>query len=100
MRNFQCTNDDCGKQKLDKYKWDDDLTPEKCECGEDMFEIPRNQTNEATKFLKFSSMSAEDKKKMLTKRSHDHFEREIKERKHEMQRDMLRAMTGKNQYGQ
>ena len=93
-RQFQCTDENCGKVLQDKFKWDDDLTPVICECGQEMFELLRDEVPGSPAYLKFSSMTPEAKKSMLTKRSHDHFNREIKERKHQMQKDMLRGMTG------
>jgi len=81
--NYQCLNQDCGKQLKDKYTWSDDETPVLCECGSTMFQIPKD-VNVATPYLRFNSMSNDQKKEMLTKRSHDHFNREIKERKHEL----------------
>lgn len=82
-RNFQCTDENCGKQTKDKYKWNDDLKPEVCECGAEMFEIPKEPIDSPA-YLRFNSLTNEEKSKMLKARSHDHFNREIKERKHEM----------------
>lgn len=49
-------------------------------------------------FGKFNLLSTADKTKMLKKRSHDHYEKEVKEVKHQMDKDIVKQvqkMSGK-----
>lgn len=55
------------------------------ECGELLKCVGRPST--VTPLLKFHSKSVEDKKKILKKRSHDHFKKEIEEKKRDMDKN-------------
>lgn len=46
-------------------------------------------------FGKVASMSKEDKQNLLKKRSKEHFNKEIKEKQHEMHREMKNGLLGK-----
>ena len=92
-RNFKCEDETCaGKIDL-KYKWDDDLVPEKCPlCKKDCFEIFPEEVN-APAIGKFTNASPAERHAILKKRSSEHFNKEIKERKHQMHVDMYRNMN-------
>ena len=107
MENFVCTK--CGKKcHVNKYSsvirenrtlyfTDRNLhTQLKCECNELLELIPKevDWDKGAPTFARFSSLTPDQKKKVLLKRSHEHFEREIKEQKHVMEK----ATFGTSEY--
>ena len=63
-----------------------------CECGQEMFHIPKDGV---PMFAKVNSMNIEDKRKILKKRSSEHFNKEIKEKQHYMHEDMKNQLLGK-----
>jgi len=106
MENFVC---DCGKKVFIHrhsivvrngktfYYTDRHLNTElKCECGKPLIFIEKevNWDNGCASFSAIASMTPEQKKKVLLDRSHNHFNKEIKERKHEMEK----ATFGKSDY--
>ncbi len=94
-RNFQCSDiESCATKVVDKYKWDDDLKPEICpKCGKDCIEIFEEVKDSAT-YLKIGSMKPNERAAVLKERSHQHYNREIKEVKHQMHKDMLKGHRG------
>jgi len=46
-------------------------------------------------YVKFNTLSKEDKRKMLKARSHEHFNKEIKEQKHEKWKQLMKEVKGK-----
>lgn len=100
--NFEC---DCGKQVFipthksvlvgTEFIYKDNYGKELlCECGNKLKSLSQF-TGELPYFGKVGSMNTEEKRNMLKKRSSDHFNREIKEKKHEMERDMKNNLLGK-----
>jgi hypothetical protein len=62
-----------------------------CECGEELKSIEKPFSG-IPFFGKVSSMSLQDKQKELKKRSSQHFNKEIKEKQHEMHKETINSM--------
>lgn len=93
-RAFICTNEQCpcSKDTEKRYKWSDDEKPEVCKsCQSEMIEY-FEEVGEAGAYLKFNSLSKEDKRTLLKKRSNDHFKKEIAERKHQQSEKFYKEM--------
>lgn len=65
------------------------------ECNQKLKPVIEEVDLTGVKFHRFSSMSVQEKQKLLKKRSHAHFEKEIKERKHEMGKETIKKLLNK-----
>lgn len=105
--NFKCKNPDCkAEHKIPKFNivfkssgnvYKDRQGNEiKCNCGSKLEEIPANpSTIGVPSFGKFASMSTEEKKEALKKRSSEHFNREVREVQDQMHKDTFNNFLGK-----
>ena len=87
--NFQCRNKDC-KKIFKQYVWTSQLeqgeTPSCPQCGSKDIEIyfDPNVNSNVPAIGKFTMMSREEKTQSLKKRSHDHYKKNIEEKKRHM----------------
>ena len=82
---FQCDNPDCSEVgKINKiHVWSDRKSNPLCiVCKRELVVvIPEYKSSEGPYYGKFASMSPIEKRQVLKKRSHEHFKKEIKEKK-------------------
>lgn len=97
-RDFICPNETCNK----KFWWnasDDELDKKIClKCAATLVYLPSSDEEvemDSLNYLRFKSLSSDQKHEMLKKRSSVHYKKEIEERKVQMQKDMLNRMTGR-----
>jgi hypothetical protein len=86
--NYWCPNiEGCSsRQNVVIEKSEEDKSPEFClECGE---ELKLLGIIPAGGFLKFSSSTPQQKREVLKKRSHEHFKKEVEEKKRFMDKNM------------
>lgn len=86
------TGDDCSIARMkdpfviEKLESEEDKKELCPECGQPLKQLGRKMTGGRTKF---SSMSKDDQKKSLKKRSHNHFKKEIEPIKKEQERKAI-----------
>jgi len=102
MGNFKCVNKDCSEFKKEvtvpkvKYIFSDgELIPKnpiKCKvCGKNLEHIPKKGLPEIGKF---SSLSDQEKKRVLRERANKHYDKTGKEQKRELFKTTMRKMKG------
>jgi len=87
---FICENLDCPTKNLIKkiHVWTDRKEEPKCDnCGQTLREVFEEINSTPFHIGKFNTLSDAEKRKVLKKRSHDHFEKHIKERKDYMDKN-------------
>jgi len=80
---FVCDNPNCPTKGSSKkmYVWSDRVSEPGCtECFHPLREVFEEE-KPLFNIGKFSNLSTEEKRKVMKKRSHDHFEKNIKQRK-------------------
>ena len=104
MNNFKCKK--CGKEFyinkhsvavkdgniINKDSYGNEI---KCDVDGEPLQTISKFSGEAPMFAKVGSMSPDEKKDVLKKRSSAHFQKEIKEQAHEMDRAMKNQLLGK-----
>lgn len=66
-----------------------------CKCGKKLKEKQIDKEFGVPLFGKFSSMTSEQKREVLKKRSSEHFQKDLSEKREQMHKDTFNPMLGK-----
>lgn len=103
MARFKCTNKECPNFDMEvfipkvTFMWNETIHeliiknhPVCCNCGEAM-KIQKEETNGKIEcnFLKFDSLSSDEKKARMKKRYQEHSKKEVKDKVHEVRKSIL-----------
>lgn len=100
MPKFKCVNENCsefGKEvffvKLN-YRFDKEkgelVTSEDLSCKVCGSELVQNKKKGYPQLMKFNSLSEQEKKKVISKRAQDHFEKVGKEQKYNIKKEIIK----------